>query len=323
MATSAPDHFYFRCLDDETPILMENMLFSRDGNLPSSSWFYYTFSGKTKPPTPLGTHPLDGRPIYYLPISRKVCLELIRLMYFKLLRPRALDAVPNSLINECDHDAWCQYVTYYGLGPEPELKRKAVDDPDTKPNKKMMKMEDRLQVLETMPRFIYVRRVAEELASKISTSHTDWNNFLAGKITKLSSSFIYTYDDAGPDGNLTYKLQIPGEPPIDPVRVALAIGHCLKSGEYADGPEGFVYNTTEPTQRFFAFCMARALKFKYRVDVFTKSNRKTKAKQPIRIHRWPSTIFSVMPGYHDIFNVTIIHPASETPDQVCLSYYTD
>lgn len=269
-------HMYFQCEDAPTKlILVDDALFTQPGNV--SAWFVNVFGNIYRRPKPVRLHEGDDFPVYYLPIPHAVMVELLRAMRFPTLIPDLLRHVPVSFQKTIALATWRQYLEYYGFVPKPALvKQKAAGD-DEKPNKRA---RVKLDTLEALPTFKYVRRVAEALAGELKSSHPDYANFVNGVKSDVKCEFINTYTLSAAD--YTYRLVLPGEPVLDAVNVAFYLGYKLRR-DYT-----FVTSFV-PDMEYFRLCFERAMGEKLLVSCHRTLSRDSKAKKNKRVKEWPAT----------------------------------
>ncbi len=110
---SLSTHLYFRCEDSDHLLLVDRVLFTGAGNIPSHNWFAMTFSGKTRPPDPLPC--TADFPVYYLPIPYAIMLEMLRLLRLPPLMEDAWDHMPQSLFKFCKLGVWRAYLERYNF----------------------------------------------------------------------------------------------------------------------------------------------------------------------------------------------------------------
>jgi hypothetical protein len=290
MATSARlstvTHLYFQCEDAPTSLIMvDDALFTLPGNV--SPWFVNVFGNVYRRPKPVRVHEDDGFPVYYLPIPRAIMVELLRAMRFPTMIPDLLRHVPVSFQKTISLATWRQYLEYYGFVPNPALTKKAAPDAGTL-NKRA---REKLDTLEALAPFKYVRRIAEALAGELKSSHPDYAKFVNGVKSEVKCDFVNTYLLSAP--NYTYVLALPGEPVLDAVNVAWYLGYRLPRDDE------FVRKGV-PDMEYFKLCFERALGEKLGVSCYLTLNRKSKATKNKRVKEWPATPAWLEPGSYEV-----------------------
>jgi hypothetical protein len=268
-------HLYFQCEDAPTALIMvDDALFTLPGNV--SPWFVNVFGNVYRRPKPVRVHEDDGFPVYYLPIPRAIMVELLRAMRFPTLIPDLLRHVPVSFQKSIALATWRQYLEYYGFVPGPALTKKAAPDAETL-NKRA---REKLDALEALPMFKYVRRIAEALVGELKSSNPDYAKFVNGVKSEVKCEFVNTYSHSA--ANYTYMLALPGEPVLDGVNVAWYLSYKLRRDDM------FVINSVCDME-YFKLCFERAMGEKLLMSCYVTLNRKSKATKKKHVKEWPAT----------------------------------
>jgi len=174
---------------------------------------------------------------------------------------------------------------------QPKLTHKQTVVAKTK--KMLMKNKDR-------PAWKYCERVARALAQYIRQNHPKWTRLTSGQSRHIDCHLVNTFETHSADGNHTFILPIPGDPPVDPVKVAYTVGFSFARNEWDNDSE------TKPSWYFFKACMADEWNYEQEVDyMMMDMDRRTRRKKPLDRLYWPAENVQLTPRHHDILRVKI------------------
>ncbi len=187
--------------------LVEACLFTTLGSLPSGCWFDHVFGTQaTERPVPVSER--DGMPVYGIGIPGQIFEEMLHGMRFPELLPTMARELPKHLGYYCDLPTWQHYLEYYlGIAIPAGKRVRDAEPADETPAAKRARF----------PRNVYLRRVADALATRIKAEHPKWAPFYSGIVRRLVCQFTTVDPDSSfaiPSGDV---------PPVDMAAFLLAI----------------------------------------------------------------------------------------------------
>ncbi len=308
--TQLPPFIYIRAgsASDSSLFLMDSLLFTVPGSLPDGCILPHIVcgGGGVKPGgARMGEH--QGIPVFGVDIPAHVFTEMVHGIRFMDLLPDMYRHVPQSLKSAgMSLYVWRRYLAHYGLALE--AANDAEDDKEDYVAKKARERAAKRAKLEEDPRGQLLKRTVMALAAKIKAEHPKWTAFSTGVEVQLCCIFVSTYDPTE-DGDYTFFLSIPGDPPVsDPVRVAWALGRGLSSNGHGWGIDFDKIEIREDAIEEWIL-VGLELPNTFTASFTTIRKHESKAKHHDRFRQWPASPdgqeVELTPGSHDILRLNI------------------